>query len=65
MKQLILDFINTYCTIVQDDDNVELMMDDHKYIEFEGEGYYVPDNNSFWGPDEELLRDFIIHKYSI
>jgi hypothetical protein len=68
MKQLIRDFLKKYCTRVQENetsDFVELMIDNHKCIEFEGVEYYVPDDNSFWNEDEELLQEFIIDKFAV
>jgi hypothetical protein len=68
MKELIRDFIKKYCTQVQENetsDFVELMIDNHKCIEFEGVEYYVPDDNSFWNEDEELLQEFITDKFTL
>ena len=68
MKQLIRDFLKKYCTRVQENetsDFVELMIDNHKCIEFEGVEYYVPDDNSFWNEDEELLQEFITNKFAV
>jgi hypothetical protein len=68
MKQLIKDFLSKYCTLVQDIETheyIELMMDNHNCIEFEGVEYYVPKENSHWGEDETLLQEFIIQTYLI
>ena len=66
MKQLIRDFLQKYCILVRKDetsDYVELIMDNHSCISFENKEWYVPDENSFWDEDEELLREFIIYTY--
>ena len=66
MKQLIRDFLQKYCTLVRKDESdsyVELMMDNHCYIKFEDVEWYVPEENSFWDEDENLLQDFITYHY--
>lgn len=65
MKQLIIDFLSKYCIQVQENEPsafVELMMDNHKCIEFEGIQYYVPEDNTY-DEDETLLQEFIIQTY--
>jgi len=62
MKKLILDFIETFGTEVKENEDssyVELMMDNHRCIEFEGIKYYIPEENSFWGEDEYLIYEFL------
>lgn len=44
---------------------VDLMMDDHKCIEFENEQYYIPENNSFFTIEDEELLDFLIQNYEV
>jgi len=63
MKQLILDFLEIYGTKVLEGESldfVELMMDDHICIEFEGVQYYIPENNSSYTEDEELIYEFLM-----
>jgi hypothetical protein len=65
MKQLIRDFLQKYCTLVGDDslDRFDLMIDNHCYIKFEDVEWYVPEDNSLWDEDEQLLQDFITYHY--
>ena len=68
MKELILKFLETYCTIVREDEDsayVELMMDDHDCIEYDGIQYYVPKNNMLWDEDDELLVEFLNYNYCL
>ena len=49
MKTKVNDFLNEFGTVVSEcDEDVELMMDDHICIEWEGIEYYVAENNSFY-----------------
>ena len=65
MKQLIRDFLQKYCTLVGDDslDRFDLLIDNHCYIKFEDVEWYVPEDNSLWDEDEQLLQEFIINTY--
>ena len=66
MKQLIRDFLKKYCTIVRETDSMDyfnLMIDNHCYIKFEDVEWYVPEDNSLWDEDEQLLQDFITYHY--
>lgn len=63
MKQLILDFLEKYGTKVlegESSDFVELMMDDHICVEFGYTQYYVPQNNSSYTEDEDLIYEFLM-----
>lgn len=42
---------------------VELMMDDHTYIEYKGTGYYLPENNSFFTESDENILDYLNESY--
>ena len=47
IKALIERFLHQYGVKVkneEDDSYVELMMDDHKYIEYESQGWYLPND---------------------
>ena len=59
-------FLNSFCTKVRKKETsayVELMMDDHKCIEFEKQQYYVPENNGSFSPTDELICDYLIETY--
>jgi len=61
-------FLNSFCTKVRKRESsnyVDLMMDNHKCIEFEKKQYYVPENNSSYSPTDELIYDHLIDNYSL
>jgi len=58
----ILTFLEKYATSVRDDEDsayVELMMDNHICIEFDGKQYYIPTSNSSWTDDDSEIYDFL------
>ena len=62
MKKLINNFLNTYATLVKEDEEVsyiELMMDDHICTKWNHKLYYVPKNNSFYTENDELIVEFL------
>jgi hypothetical protein len=68
MKKLLENFIETFCTKASEDEDsatTELYMDDHDCIEYDGKQYYVPQNNSFYTEDDELIRQFLISVYGL
>jgi hypothetical protein len=68
MKKLILEFLDKYGVKVSEDEDsatTELYMDDHTYIEFEGQGYYLPENNSSFTEDDYLLLEFLNYHYDL
>ncbi len=67
MKKLVLDFLSKYCTIVEDNetsDYVELMMDNHKCVEFGGDEYYVPEDVCY-DEDEEMIYNYLVYVCSV
>ena len=46
-------------------DYVDLMMDDHKCIEYQGNEYYIPENNSFYTEDDEILKDMLFSTFGL
>lgn len=68
MKQIIYTFLSNFCIKVNDEEDtatVELYMDDHKCIEFEDNQYYIPDNNSFYSEEDELLREMLLTTFKL
>jgi len=68
MKEIIYAFLSKFCTKVseeEDSSTVELYMDDHKCIEFEDSQYYVPDNNSSYSEEDELLREMLLATFKL
>lgn len=60
--RLIVNFIDTFCILVDENEDsaiVELMMDNHKCIEWNGEQYYIPEDTSFSEEDEEIYTHLI------
>lgn len=58
MNKLIQSFVETFCIAVsleETTDYVELMMDNHKCIVWEGKQYYMPENNSSYTEVHELI----------
>ena len=63
MKQLITDFLDKYGTKVLEGETssfVELMMDDHICVEVDSVQYYIPENNSFYTEDDDLVYEFLM-----
>ena len=65
---LVKQFLDQFCVRVpenEDSATTELYMDDHNCIEIDGEMYYVPENNSSYTEEDEILRDMIVNYYSL
>jgi hypothetical protein len=68
MRNLIESFLNTYCTRVKKNEKssyVDLMMDNHKCIEWECNQYYVPENNTMYTDSDILIYEFLTTCYSV
>lgn len=66
IKQLIQSFLDEFCTKVGDfesPETVELYMDDHDCIEYNGQEYYIPNENSLWSEQDELLKIMILNTF--
>lgn len=64
----ILEFLDSYATKSRADDPidyVELMMDDHKYIEFENIGYYIPEHSMLWESEQEEVYNYLIENQQV
>jgi len=64
----ILEFLETFGTVVESNEEssyVDLMMDDHKCVEFDGVQYYVPESNSFYEDDDLDIYDLLINDYLV
>jgi hypothetical protein len=62
----IIDFIHKFGVEVKEEDNeayVELMMDNHKCIVFDGRGYYIPRDSILFNDEDFDLVDLVIEKY--
>ena len=61
-------FLDTYCILVSENEDssiTELMMDDHKCINYEDTEYYVPENNMLWDANDHLIYEHLILNYSL
>jgi len=66
MEMTIKDFLNEKCVKVlkrESDSYVEMMMDNHKCIEYGNKQYYVPEDNLFG--EEEIIYDFLVDNYGL
>lgn len=67
-KAEIFEFLKSWCTKVEENEPfhyVELMMDNHKCIQYYGKQYYVPDGNMFWGNHESDIADYLTNKFCL
>lgn len=67
MKDLINSFIAKFCTEVYDMpfSDLELKMDDHRCIEWDGKEYFMPENNSMFDEDDNLIWEFLNECYHV
>lgn len=73
MRELIENFITQFCSEVlalQPEGYTELMMDDHDCIEWTYKNgivkqFFVPEDNSFYTEDDNLIREMLVTTYSI
>jgi hypothetical protein len=66
--EIISEFLQQFCTKVEPNEKssfVELMMDDHDCIKYNGIEYYVPQNCMLWGDEENEIHDKLIEKYLV
>ena len=66
MMITVKEFLKERCVTVRSNETIdycELMMDNHKCIEYGGKQYYVPDENYF-GCDE-IMYDFLVDNYGV
>ena len=66
MKKLIEIFLNTYGIEVSETEDIavtELMMDNHKCIEWLGKQYYINENTLISDNDDELIYEFLTTCY--
>ena len=62
LLQELREFVKTFCTKVGKDEalsTVELMMDNHKCVEFEDVEYYMPEDISLLNEREEVLQEYL------
>jgi len=61
MKELILQFLKEYCTEIYDmaESDLDLKMDDHIGISWGGKEYFMPENNSSYTKNDDLIWEFL------
>ena len=66
-KQSIKTFLGTYGTRVKEtpDSDAEFWMDDHICIRWNGIEYYVPENNSFYTNEDEMIFEHLETKFHV
>lgn len=60
------EFLKERCTKVRKKESesyVELMMDNHKCIQYGNNQYYVPEENLFG--EDEIIFDFLVEHYGL
>ena len=64
--QDIQDFIGTYCTPCKNEDGaiVDLMMDNHKCINWDNEEYYLPEDIAYT-EEEEIVYDYLVENHLV
>lgn len=62
MKKLITEYLNRAATEVYSmpDSQLELMMDNHKCVSWEGREYFLPDSTMEINEDDELIYEFLV-----
>jgi|3_EtaG_2_1085321.scaffolds.fasta_scaffold39493_2 hypothetical protein len=65
MKKLIEGFLKKYAEKYYEmpDAALELLMDDHICVTWEGTDYFIPENNSFFTEDDDLIWKFLNECY--
>lgn len=61
-KEQIKDFIGLYAIPATEDEDeswVELIMDDHFFIEYEGMEYYIPENSILYSTNDEEIASYL------
>jgi hypothetical protein len=66
-KQSIKTFLRNFGTKVIEtpDNDAELWMDDHICIKWHGVEYYVPECNSFYTIEDEMIREHLESKFHV
>ena len=61
----ISEYLKQFGTEVREGDNVELMMDNHKCIEFEDVEYYIPDGSSTKTQHDWSIFDYLVNNFHV
>ena len=67
-EKKIFEFLDDFCVIVQENEEsyyVELMMDDHDCVYFDGCEYYVPKNHSLYTIEDVESKNYLIENHLI
>lgn len=66
IRDLINEFLENFCIKVKEGEDhyyVDLMMDNHDCIIYQGVEYYVPESSILYDEDDHLLRDLLTSTY--
>ena len=60
-------FLEDFCDEVYDMPShaLELLMDNHKCIDYKGTEYFVPENNSSYEKEDENIYEYLIENYGL
>lgn len=61
-EQTINNFLEEWCCEAPENESIaqtELMMDNHRFITYDGKGWYIPKENSLWTDDEREYADWL------
>lgn len=66
-KQAIRAFLETFGTPVNETpiSAQDVWVDDHKCIKWHGIEYFIPENNSSYFDEDEMIYDHLVEKYHI
>ena len=64
-KQSIINFLNTFGTPVSETpvSQLDVWIDDHKCIKWNGIEYFIPENNSSYIKQDELIYEYLVNKF--
>lgn len=63
IKECVDDYLEVYAKKVEENessDYVDLIMDDHSCVEFDGQQYYIPDSNSGYSNNDNIIYDYLM-----
>ena len=66
-KSNIREFLNEFCDEVYDMpySALELIMDDHKCIQWYGRQYFVPENNSYFDSQDDIIWEHLVYNFGL
>ena len=65
MNDRVKKFIDKFCIECKDEHDDELMMDDHKCVDWEGVEYFMPENNSGYTDEDDFIWKILNECYHV